>query len=130
VESQGVNPDEGYDYGAHYGGYQSTRFNSSLVDDDEADARAEWRYNRHRYSAQTAGYAGPYSAPFPSTQSRGFGASFDDFQRESQVSPALDCIEWVMECMEHQQAAATSASTASTAQLHALFGQDKFLSFH
>jgi hypothetical protein len=48
VESQGVNPDKGYDYGACYGGYQSTRFNSLLVNDDEADARAEWRYNCHR----------------------------------------------------------------------------------
>jgi hypothetical protein len=66
VESQGVYPDEGYDYGARYGGFQSTRFNSMLVNDDEADARAEWRYNHHRHSAQTAGYAGLYSVPYPS----------------------------------------------------------------
>jgi hypothetical protein len=132
MESQGVNPVEGYDYGARYGGYQSTRFNSLLVNDDKADARAEWRYNRHRYAVQAAGYAGPYSVPYsvPSAQSRGFCAPYVDSQRESQASPSLDCIKRIMECMERQQAAATSASTASTVQLHALFGQGKFLSFH
>jgi hypothetical protein len=132
VESRGVYPDEGYDYGARYGGFQPTRFNSLLVNDDKADARAKWWYHRHRQSAQTAGYAGSYSAPYsdPSAQSRGFCAPYDDSQRESQASPALNHIERIMERMERQQAAATSASTASLAQLHALFGQGKFLSFH
>jgi hypothetical protein len=46
AESQGVYPD-GYDYGACYCGHQTTRFNSTLVADDEADARAEWQYQRH-----------------------------------------------------------------------------------
>jgi hypothetical protein len=128
VESQGVYPDEGYDYGVRYGGFQSTRFNSSLVNDKEADA--EWRYHRHRHSAQTAGYAQPYSAPYPRARSRGFCAPFNDSQRESQASPALNRIERIMERMERQQAAATSASTASSTQLHALFGQGKFISFH
>jgi hypothetical protein len=59
VESQGVNPNEGYDYGACYGGYQSTRFNSSLVNNDKADAQGEWRYNRHRYSAPGPCDTGP-----------------------------------------------------------------------
>jgi hypothetical protein len=132
MESQGAYPDEGYDYGTRYGGFQPTRFNSSMVNDDEADARAEWQYNRHRYSAQTAGYAGLYSAPNsdPSAQSRGFCAPYVDSQRESQASPSLDRIERIMERMERQQAAATSISTASSAQLHVLFGQGKFLSFH
>jgi hypothetical protein len=85
VESRGAYPDEGYDYGAHYGGFQPTRFNSSMVNDDEADAQAEWRYNHHRYSAQTAGYARSYSAPYsdPSVQSQGFCAPYVDSQRES-----------------------------------------------
>jgi hypothetical protein len=65
AESQGVYPD-GYDYGARYGGHQTTRFNSSLVNDDEADARAEWRYQRHCQSAQPAAYAGPYTTSYPS----------------------------------------------------------------
>jgi hypothetical protein len=63
VESQGVYPD-GYDYGVRYGGHQTNRFNKSLVNNDEADARAEWRYQRHRQSAQPAVYAAPYTTSF------------------------------------------------------------------
>jgi hypothetical protein len=67
IESQGFYPDEGYDYGARYGGYQTTRFNSTLVNDEEADARADFR---HCQSAQTAGYVGAYSAPFSDPSAR------------------------------------------------------------
>jgi hypothetical protein len=125
AESQGVYPD-GYDYGARYGGHQTTRFNSSLVNDEKADARAEWQYQRHRQSAQPAVYAGPYMTSYPSAQSSRFCASFDDSQRESQVSPSLNCIEAIIERMEHHQAAATSALTESSAQLNALLSQGKF----
>jgi hypothetical protein len=126
LESQGFYSDEGYDYGARYGGFQATRFNSSQVNDEEADARADFRYHRHRQSAQVTGYVGAYSAPFsdPSARSRSFRASYDDSKKESQASPALNCIE-------RKQAAATSASSASSAQLHTLIGQGEFLfSFH
>jgi hypothetical protein len=126
-ELQGVYPD-GYDYGARYGGHQTTRFNNSLVNDDKADARAEWRYQRHRQSAQPAVYAGPYTTSYPSARSSCFCASFDDSRRESQASPSLDHIEAIMERMERHQAAATSASTASSAQLNALLSQGKFYS--
>jgi hypothetical protein len=125
MESQGVYP-EGYDYGVRYSGHQSTRFNSSLVNDDEADARAEWCYQRHRQSAQPAAYAGPYTTAYPSARSSHFRASYDNSQRESQASPSLDRIEAIMERMERHQAAATSASTASSAQLHTLLSQGKF----
>jgi hypothetical protein len=74
MESQGVNH-EGYDYGVRYGGHQATSFNSSLVNDDEADARAEWRYQRHRQSAQPAAYAGLYTTAYPSAQSSRFHVS-------------------------------------------------------
>jgi hypothetical protein len=46
------------------------------------------------------------------------------------VIPALDCIEKVMERMERQLAASTSASMALSVQHHALPGQGKFHSFH
>jgi hypothetical protein len=98
-DSRGVYP-EGYDYGARYGGRQSTRFNSSLVNDDEADARAEWRYQSHRQSAQTPMFKEPYTNPYPSAQGSGLRAPFDESQRESQAFPALDRIERIMECME------------------------------
>jgi hypothetical protein len=125
IEPQGFYPYEGYDYGARYGGYRTTRFNSTLVNDDEVDAWAYFRYHRHRQSAQTAGYVGVYSVPYsnPSARSRGFRASFNDSKGESQASPALDRI---MERMERQQASSTSALSASSAQLHALIGQGKF----
>jgi hypothetical protein len=125
IEPQGFYPDEGYNYGVRYGGYQATRFNSTLVNDDEVDARANFRYHRHRQTAQTAGYVGAYSAPYsdPSARSRGFCASFDDSKRESQATPALDRIERIM---EGQQVASTSASSASSAQLYALIGQGEF----
>jgi hypothetical protein len=132
IEPQGFYPDDGYDYGARYGGYQTTRFNSTLVNDEKADARGDFRYHQHRQSAQTARYVGAYSAPFsdPSARSRGFRASFDDSKRESQASQALDRIERIMERMERQQAASTYASSASSAQLHAFIGQGEFhLSF-
>jgi hypothetical protein len=125
AESQGVYPD-GYEYGARYGGHQTTRFNSSLVIDDKADARAEWRYQCHHQSAQPAVYAGPYTTSYPSARSNHFCASFDDSQRESQASPSLDHIEAIMQRMERHQAAATSALTASSAQLNALLSQGKF----
>jgi hypothetical protein len=131
MESRGVCADEGYDYGVRYGGFQTTRFNSTLVNNEEADTRAEYRYHRHRQSAQTGGYLGVYSAPYsdPSAQNRGFCAPFNDSKRESQASPALDRIEHIMERIERQQAAASSASSASSAQLHALIGQGEFLLF-
>jgi hypothetical protein len=128
AESQGVNP-EGYDHGVRYGGHQATSFNSSLVDDNEAEARTEWRYHRHCQSAQPAAYAGPYTTAYPSAQSSRFRASFDDSQRESQASPSLDRIEAIMVRMERHQAAATTASTASLAQLHTLLSQGKFHSY-
>jgi hypothetical protein len=34
----------GYEHGASYGGYLATGLNSSMVDDDEAASRAEYRY--------------------------------------------------------------------------------------
>jgi hypothetical protein len=122
---QGVYPD-GYDHGVRYGGHQATRFNSTLVADDIADARAEWRYQRQYQQAQSAVYAGPYTTSYHSARSSRFRASFDDPQRESQASPALDRIEAIMGRMERHQAAATSASTASLAQLNAFISRGKF----
>jgi hypothetical protein len=128
AELLGVNP-EGYDHGVCYGGHQATRFNSSLVDYDEADARTEWRYQRHHQSAQPAAYAGPYTTAYPSARSSRFRASYDDSKRESQASPSLDRIEAIMVRMQHHQAAATTASTASSAQLQTLLSQGKFHSY-
>jgi hypothetical protein len=129
LESSGFDPDEGYDYGVRYGGFQATRFNSSQVNNEEADARADLRYHRHRQTARSPVYVGTYLAPFmdSSARSRGFRASHNDSQRESQASLALNRIERNMEHMERHQAAATSASSASLAQLHEFIGHGEFL---
>jgi hypothetical protein len=118
--SSGFYPDEGYDYGDRYGRFQATRYNSSQVNDDEADARADYRYHWYHQPAPAPGYMGAYSAPFidPNARGRGLCASHDEPQRESQ---ALDRIER----MERQQAAASSASSA---QLQAFIGQGEFFS--
>jgi hypothetical protein len=58
--SSGFNPDEGYDYGDRYGGYQATRYNSTQVDDDEADAKADYRYHRYHQPASAPEYVGVY----------------------------------------------------------------------
>jgi hypothetical protein len=63
VEPLGVGP-EGLEHGVRYGDHTFTRFNSSLVDDDEADARSEYLYQRR--SAQPAVYQGQYMTAYPS----------------------------------------------------------------
>jgi hypothetical protein len=56
---------EGYEHGERYGGRLQTRFNSSLVDDDEAASRAEWLYQSQGQALRMASYGDPYSHPFP-----------------------------------------------------------------
>jgi hypothetical protein len=53
-----------YDYGGCYGGYQATRFNSSLLDDRECDARAEYIHHASGCIPSAPGYVGSYSASF------------------------------------------------------------------
>jgi hypothetical protein len=121
--TSGFYPDEGYNYGDRYGGYQATRFNSSQVNDQEADARADYRYHRYHHPAQAPGYSAPFIDP--NARGRGLYASHDEPQRESQASQVLDRIKRIMERMERQQAVASSASSA---QLQAFIGQGEFFS--
>jgi hypothetical protein len=125
VESPGANP-AGFEHGVRYGGQQVTHFNSLLVDDEEADARAEYRYQHQTQPAQPPVYAGQYTTAYPSARSSCFRASYGDSQRESLPSPSLDRIEAIMVRMECHQAAASSASTASSEQLQSLLTQGKF----
>jgi hypothetical protein len=79
-----VYPDEGYNYGAHYRGFQAIRYNSLQVNDDEADARAEYRYQQHHHPMPAPGYVDAYSTPYsdPNAQGQGFCVSHIEPQRE------------------------------------------------
>jgi hypothetical protein len=124
--SSGFYPNEEYDYGDRYGNFQATRFNSSHVEAEEADARAGFRYHRYYQPAPT--YVDTYSAPFidPSARGRGLRVSHGDPQKESQAPPAFDRMERILEHMERQQAAASSASSQ---QLQAFIIQGELFSF-
>jgi hypothetical protein len=80
VESPGANP-AGFEHGVRYGGHQVTRFNSSLVDDQEADTRGKYRYQQQTQPAQPAAYVGPYTTAYPSARSSCFRATYGDSQR-------------------------------------------------
>jgi hypothetical protein len=71
-DQRGAYP-KGYEHGECYGSRLTTRYNSSLVDDDEAASRAEWLYQSQEQTSRTASYEDPYSHPFHSTRGSGFG---------------------------------------------------------
>jgi hypothetical protein len=54
---------EDYDYGGRYGEYQATRFNSSMMDDRESDARAEYNYLASRCVSSAPGFWHPSTTP-------------------------------------------------------------------
>jgi hypothetical protein len=58
---------KGYEHGANYGDYLATKFNSLLVNDDEAASRAEYRYQQHMqgHASRTPAYGYPYGCPRP-----------------------------------------------------------------
>jgi hypothetical protein len=121
--SSGVYPDEGYDYGDQYGGYQATRYNSTQVETTKL------------MRGPITGTTGIISlrrdlstrvlCAFLRPQGRGLRASHDEPQRESQAPQALDRMERIMERMERQQAAACSASSK---QLQVFIGQGEIFS--
>jgi hypothetical protein len=121
---------EGYEHGANYGGRLPTKFNSLLVDDDEAASTAEWVYHNQRQASRMAAYWDPYGRPCPSARSNSLRTSFNGRERESQSSQALERIEGIMARMEHHMVASTPAPVASSVPHHALFNPGKFHSFH
>jgi hypothetical protein len=114
-------PDERYDYGDCYGGYQATRFNSTQVDDKEADAKADYRYHQYRHPTPAPGYMDAYSEPYSDSNAQGLCASHVKPQRESQAPQALDHMERIMEKMERN-------SSVSSKQLQAFLGQGESIS--
>jgi hypothetical protein len=116
-----------YDYGDRYGGVQSTRYNSTAVDDQENDARNEYLYHqgKHVHSATSSapGYLAHFSAPFYQADAYGHGhrASTASTTREL-PSPALERMEKILQGIER-------ASTTSSLAIQSFVGQGEFYRF-
>jgi hypothetical protein len=121
---------EGYEHGADYGSYSATRFNSLMVDDDEAASRVEYHYQIRRQTSRTPAYGDPYGRPCPNARSESLRTSFDGRERESQSSHVLERIEGIMARMERHFAASTPAPATSSAPHSAPFYPGEFQSFH
>jgi hypothetical protein len=114
-------------HGVHYGGYVPTAFNSSAVDDREADSRNEYHYQQGLYNraatSSTQGYPAQYSAPF--YQADAYGRDHRAYAASSAREiphPALDRMERIMEGI-------ACASTASSIAIQQFVGQGEFSCF-
>jgi hypothetical protein len=129
ADSRGADP-AGYEHAADYGGYMATNFNSSLVNNDEAASRAEYRYQQVQgHASRTPAYGNPYGSPCPSVRSTSLRTSFDSREGESQSLQVLWRIEDVMARMERHLAASTPAQATSSAARSAPSSPGEFHSF-
>jgi hypothetical protein len=121
---------EGFVHGAEYGGFLPTQFNSSLVNDEEAAARLEYRYQKVlRQTSRTSAYGDTCGRPSSGARGSTPRSSFDYRQGESQSSQVLQRIEGVMMRMEQQFAASTSAFASMAAAQVMPSVPGEFLSF-
>jgi hypothetical protein len=114
-------------HGDHYGGYLSTAFNSSAVNDREVDSRNEYQYQQGLYSraatSSAQGYPAQYSAPF--YQADAYGCDHRAYPASSAREiphPALDRMERIMEGI-------ASASAASSLAIQKFVCQGEFSRF-
>jgi hypothetical protein len=121
---------EGFVHGTDYGGFLATNINSSLVSDDEAAARSEYRYQKIlRQSSRTNSHGDTSGRPRSGVRGSTPRSSLDGRQGESQSSTVLQRMEGVMTRMERQLAASTTAMATMTAT-HALpSGPGEYISF-
>jgi hypothetical protein len=107
---------EGLEHGADYGGRLTTCLNSSLVNDDEAASRVEYRYQKVRgHASRASTYGGPYGSPVPSGRRSSLHPSFDSREGESQSLQVFGRIEDVLAKMERHLAASASAQATPSA---------------
>jgi hypothetical protein len=119
----------GYEHGASYGGYLATGFNSSMVDDDKAASRVEYRYQQQhvqRQASRTPAYGDPYGCPRPSARSTSLRTSFDGREGESQSLQVFHRMEGIMARMEQHLAASTPAPATSSTTHSAPFYSGEF----
>jgi hypothetical protein len=118
---------QGY-HGDHYGGYVSTAFNSSAVDDREVDSRNEYHYQQGLYLSRAAtsssqGYPAQYSAPFYQADAYGRDhRAYAALSAREIPHPAMDRMEKIMEGIAH-------ATTASSNAIQQFVGQGEFSRF-
>jgi hypothetical protein len=126
---RGADP-EGFEHGAEYGGRLTTRINSSLVNDDEAASRAEYRYQQVQgHASRTSGYGDPYGSPGPNVRSSSLRTSFDSRAGESQSLQVFGRIEDVLARMERHFATTASAQAPSSAPTSTPSSRVSFHSF-
>jgi hypothetical protein len=115
-----------YDYGDRYGGVQSTRYNSTAVDDQEIDARNEYLYQQGRHvrsaTSSAPGYPAHFSAPFFQADAYGQGHHAFTAPMRENPSPALDRMQKILEGIER-------ASNASSLAIQSFVGQGEFYHF-
>jgi hypothetical protein len=115
-----------FDHGDRYGGYQSTRFNSTAVNDQELDAHNEYIYHQGKNvrsaTSSAPGYPAHYSAPFFQADAYGQGHRASTASTRELPSPALDRMEKILEGIER-------ASAASTLAIQSFVGQGEFYRF-
>jgi hypothetical protein len=115
-----------YDYGDCYGGVQPTRYNSTTVDDQENDARADYLYHQGRHirsaTSSAPGYPAHFLAPFYEADAYGQGhCAFTAPPREI-PSPVLDRMQKILEGIER-------ASNASSLTIQLFVSQGEFYRF-
>jgi hypothetical protein len=129
---RGVDP-EGFEHGAEYGGRLTTRTNSSLVNDDEAASRAEYRYQQVQgHASRTPAYGDPYGSPGPNVRSSSLRTSFDSRAGESQSLQVFGRIEDVLARMERHLAttASTQAPSSAPTSTPSSSGEFSFIHVH
>jgi hypothetical protein len=121
ASASAVDPD-GYNFGDRYGGYQATRFNSTLLDDRESDARAEYNFHATRRISSAPGFLASFTTPFhdPNAYGQGHRASSAAPQGESPAPQALNQMQKILESIER----ATSASSHS---IQSFFSQGELI---
>jgi hypothetical protein len=130
VVGRGDEAPMGLDHGASYGGRLTTRYNSSLVDDEEAAARLEWDYqSRQRQSSRTHSHRD--TGGRPRSGERGYvpRSSLDPLrQGESRSLREQSQMMDVMARMERQLAASTAAIATISAAHASTSGPGEYIS--
>jgi len=117
-------------HGASYGGFTPLRKNSSMVDDEEADARLEYQFQKvQRQASRAHSHRDTSGRPRSGVQGAAPRSSPDRRRGENQSSHASARMEAVMTRMEEQLAASTAAIAKLTVTNASSSGPGECISF-